>query len=366
VLRPRLPGAERLEPYLKRIDETRVYTNWGPLVMDFEARLCDHLQLPAGGVTSAGSGTDALVGAILGTAGRAGEERPLALLPAFTFIATAAAVEQCGYRPYLADVDAESWMLEPERLLDHPELDHVGLVVAVAPFGRPVRQDGWRAFRERTGIPVVIDGAASFDRVSETPDGYLGEIPVAISFHATKCFATAEGGCVASTDTELVLRAAQSLNFGFHLTRESAAPSINGKLSEYHSAIGLAELDGWDAKRAEILGVIESYRSLLGAAGLEGRLVASPQIGCSYVLFDCGEAPADRIEASLDDAAIGHRRWYGRGLHREPYYTDADHTPLEVTDSLAQRLIGVPLAPDLVEPDVRRVVDALVAAAEPG
>jgi len=197
VLRPLLPLADRILPYLRRIDETRIYSNHGPLSSELERRLAEHLRLPQGALACASSGTAALIGAILAATGRATSERPLAIIPAFTFAATAAAVEQCGYQPYLADVAADSWMLDAERLLSHPERERVGIVVPVAPFGRPVPQEPWRRFRAMTGIPVVIDGAASFAGLADRPDRFLGEIPVAISFHATKVFATGEGGAVA-------------------------------------------------------------------------------------------------------------------------------------------------------------------------
>ena len=71
VLRPRLPSAEQLLPYLRRIDERRVYTSWGPLALELEERLCRRFSLPIGGVVSASSGTSALTAAILTAAGRA-------------------------------------------------------------------------------------------------------------------------------------------------------------------------------------------------------------------------------------------------------------------------------------------------------
>jgi dTDP-4-amino-4,6-dideoxygalactose transaminase len=98
VLRPRLPTAERLLPYLRRIDLTRIYSNHGPLGSELAERLASMLQLPEGGIVCAGSGTAALAGAVLATAGRGTPARPLALLPAFTFVATAAAVEHCDRR----------------------------------------------------------------------------------------------------------------------------------------------------------------------------------------------------------------------------------------------------------------------------
>src|SRR5580704_1462408 len=182
VMRPQLPLAERLLPYLRRIDQSRTYSNYGPLSRELEQRLANMLQLPAGGVVTgvvtASSGTTALIGAILASAGRGTPARPLALLPAFTFVATAAAVEQCGYTPYLADIDPDTWMLQPESLANHPELERIGVVVPVAPFGRPVPQHRWQVFARQTGISVVIDGAASFEPISDAADLFVGPLPV--------------------------------------------------------------------------------------------------------------------------------------------------------------------------------------------
>src|SRR3954452_7425648 len=85
VLRPRLPSAEQVLPYLRRVDATRIYTSWGPLALELEERLRRYLSLPDGGLVSAGSGTSALTAAILASAGRASGRSRLAILPAFTF-----------------------------------------------------------------------------------------------------------------------------------------------------------------------------------------------------------------------------------------------------------------------------------------
>jgi dTDP-4-amino-4,6-dideoxygalactose transaminase len=363
VLRPQLPSAERLLPYLRRIDGARIYSNWGPLSAELEARLAERLGVPARGFSSASSGTAALVGAILASAGRATPERPLALVPAFTFVATAVAVELCGYDPYLLDIDANSWMLDPGRVAGHPNLHQVGLVVPVAPFGRPVRQDGWLAFRDSAGIPVVIDGGASFDRLVDGGKEHLGEIPVSLSFHATKCFATGEGGGVASTDTGLIRRTGQALNFGFHMTRDSRLPSTNGKMSEYHAAVGLAELDGWEKKHGAVREVAASYRRRLAEVGLAGRSVVTPEVSASYVLFSCRDAAeADHIAAGLASSGVDTRRWYGGGLHHQTHLSTVPRDDLSSTDRLAPTLIGLPLAPDLDEESVAYVVDALAGS----
>ncbi len=359
VLRPRLPSAERLLPYLTRIDDTRIYSNYGPLVLEFEHRMSEHLGLPPGCFVSASCGTMALVGAILASAGRASEKRPFALLPAFTFMATGAAVEQCGYRPYLADVDPRDWMLNPQTLLDHPTLDRIGLIVPVAPFGRPVPLRQWSEFRDRTGVPIVIDGAASFEGLADSGDRCLGDIPVAVSFHATKSFGTGEGGAIASNDIQLSERLRAVMNFGFYGGRNSSCASTNGKMSEYHAAIGLAELDGWAAKRAALRAIADHYRHILHESGLENRFFGAPDIAGCYALFQCTEAEQIHIFYSLQRHGIDFRLWYGSGLHHHTYFAEVARDPLAITESLARCLLGLPVAPDLTERTIERVAMAL-------
>jgi dTDP-4-amino-4,6-dideoxygalactose transaminase len=360
ALRPQLPDAERLLPYLRRIDGARIYTNWGPLTSDLERRLAEQFGLSETCVVSASSGTAALVGAILGSAGRATLDRPLAIVPAFTFVATAIAAEQCGYRPYVVDVNPDTWLLDIDRLHDHSLLRHVGLVVAVAAFGRSLEQEACLAFRRRTGIPVVIDAGAGFENICAEPRRHIGEIPAAMSFPATKSFATGEGGCVVTTDQRLSALVTRALNFGFFANRDSCSASTNGKMSEYHAAVGLAELDGWPRKRQALRAMADRYRERLGAAGLVDRFVSAPTVAGCYALFRCSDADeAIRTQRSLTQSDIEFRFWYGNGLIGQPHFQELPHDSLDVTELIAPLIIGLPVAPDLSEAAIERVVVAL-------
>ena len=166
VLRPILPDVARLVPYLRRIDASRRYSNNGPLCEEFEEQLCGALSLPKGCMAGAASGTAALVGVIFSRAGRGTRRRPLAVIPSFTFSATACAVQECGYDVFLADVDPDSWALDATHVAKLPELDRAG-VVAPGPrafWPERCRKGPWLDFQRHTGIPVVIDGAALFGR----------------------------------------------------------------------------------------------------------------------------------------------------------------------------------------------------------
>jgi dTDP-4-amino-4,6-dideoxygalactose transaminase len=362
ILRPRLPDADALLPYLRRIDAARQYTNWGPLALEFEARVAAMLGCHADAVISAASGTAALVGAMLATAGRP-PAGAAAVVPGFTFVATALAAEQAGYRPRLVDVAPLSWALEPGRL--EPQSATPGdLVVPVAPFGRAVAQDGWLAFRQRTGHHVVIDGGASFEALAEDPRRFVGDIPIALSFHATKSFSAAEGGCVVTTDSALARRVREALNFGFFDARNCVRASTNGKLSEYHAAVGLASADAWAGTHANLRRVAAGYARRMRAAGLGACMQVMPTVAGCYALYACVDAAeASSLVRSLTSAAIETRAWYGAGLHRHTWYASQPHGPLPVTEDLAARLIALPVSPDLDDAAIDRIVEAVAQGA---
>jgi dTDP-4-amino-4,6-dideoxygalactose transaminase len=354
-----LPDVAQLSSYLQRIDSARSYTNWGPLACELEQRLARFLGVPDGAVTLCSSGTTAIVGALLAVGGRAATNRR-AVVPAFTFVATALAAEQCGFTPNIIDVHPDTWSLNSDDI--DRDLSRLDVVIPVAPFGRAVPQAQWAEFQRRSGVPVVIDGGASFEALTDDPGGLVGPVPVALSFHATKSFSTAEGGAVVTTDLELSRRVGQALNFGFGGARECMGASTNGKASEYHAAIGLAELDAWPAKRAALLRVAATYRLEFDKVHLDSRLITAPDVASCYVIFRCENvAEAESIVLCMTAELIESRFWYGRGLHRQAYFSSRVHKTCFVTDDLAPRLIALPVAPDLRPDEIARVVGSVVA-----
>ena len=380
VLRPQLPPAEALLPYLQRLDTGRLYSNRGPLVWELETRLAGLFGASAA-VRTAASGTLALALAILAHAGRGDPAgpRPLALLPAFTFVATAQAAELCGYRPVFVDVDPLRWTADPDGLRGHPALDLAGLILVAAPYGVLPDVEGCARLQAETGVPVVIDAAASFETLCDHPGRVSETVPLALSFHATKGFSTGEGGAVVWASEAAQLRVLQIANFGFLGTRAARSIGLNAKMSEYHAAVGLAMLDDLEPRRAAQARVAASYAAAAAASGLRGRLHLPPRISPAYTLYEAADAPAcARAVAALNAAGIDSRLWYGRGVDREPWYAAGPADPLQdrrperlpgtlpetlpVTRDLCDRLLGLPTAPDLDPDAIVRVVTTLARA----
>ena len=325
-------------------------------------RLADHYGLGASQVALASSGTTALVALVLATAGRASPDRPLCVCPSFTFPATAAAVELSGYTPYLADIDQQTWMLDPERVAMLPRIHEVGAVIVVAAFGRRIDLASWQRFTDRYGVPVIVDAAASFDTISGSDISGV-RLPVAISLHATKTFSSAEGGLMLCSDADLISRAVAATNFGFCGKRISEVASINGKLSEYHAIVGHADLDGWSHKRAGFLKTAVQYLQVAAGARIEGSLLVNCLHATPYALYlarDAEEAAA--IMAALDTFGIESRMWYGAGLHAQPAFENVPRDAMWATQDLASRLIGLPFSVDLGFDDIIRIVDIVAHA----
>ena len=339
-----LPPLETLVPALRKMDATRIYSNFGPLESEFRDALghwLDAARPPA--VATASSGTAALTLALCALDLPVGGK---VLIPALTFPATAAAVLAAGLQPVLADVDPRTWTMTPDIAADH--LSGICAVVPVAAFGVALDPVGWDAFAEETGLPVVFDAAAALVR-QPMPQSCA----VAFSLHATKPLGVGEGGLVASRDAELISRVRRLSNFGFDndLVRR---PWGNAKLSEYHAAVGLAQL----RRAAEVRqGLAELHHDYLARLPTPLRPAAE---GSAMVV--AVPRAARKVADALASDGIETRRWYQPDLARHPAFARCARAgDLSATTDLADRLIGLPFHAFLAGEDISEVCDRLEA-----
>jgi dTDP-4-amino-4,6-dideoxygalactose transaminase len=336
---PRLPPAEAVLPYLRSIDASRTYSNFGPLNRRFEARLAEHFGVAPECVVTCCNATAGLSLALQRAAGR------YCLMPAWTFAASAHAAMAAGLTPWLVDVDPDSGALTPEiarSALDQIDPDDVAAVMPVAPFGLPIDPLAWDAFEAASGVPVVIDAAAGFDGLR------VGRSAAVVSLHATKVLGIGEGGFVISRDAGTIGEARCRSNFGFNQARDARLSGGNAKLSEMGAAYGLAALDQWGAQRRSFAAVLGRYRAALAHVP---DLKLAPGLGESWVAstfnIEAPEAAALEIERRLNDAGVATRRWWGAGLHRHRIFRDLPRGDLTATDHLAARTLGLPCWPGL-------------------
>jgi dTDP-4-amino-4,6-dideoxygalactose transaminase len=360
IMRPKLPSADRLAPYLNSIDASRVYSNFGKLALSLEYRLAEHYGLNQGTVATVANAT---LGLAIALAAQQPPPGTLCAIPAWTFVASAHAAVMTGLVPYFVDVDPETWALDPSKLLDKitGTPAPIGAVMPVMPFGLPLDIAAWEVFRSRTGLAVAIDAAAAFDSLIPSA------VPAVVSLHATKVLGTGEGGFVISTDASIRRAVRMRSNFGFEGSRQAQAAAFNAKLSEYHAAVGHAALDEWDQTRAEWSNAANAYRRALGGSN---HVRLQHGFGETWISSTCvlsfAQPAADRIEQSLADSGIETRRWWSTGAHTHPATASFPRTATPVTDALVRSTLAVPFYRDIDVAEISRVAKVVLAAAEAG
>src|SRR5450756_886881 len=105
IMRPKLPSAELIAPYLKTIDSSRIYSNFGPLALALEERLSTHFDVSIGMITTVANATQGLTLALMAQGARPGT---LCAMPAWTFSASAHAAISAGLIPYFVDVNPKT------------------------------------------------------------------------------------------------------------------------------------------------------------------------------------------------------------------------------------------------------------------
>jgi len=357
LLVPDLPTADELLPFLRQIDQNRWYTNFGPLNREFEHQLGRHIA-PDGNmhVTSVSDCTAGLELVLNALGLKPGDG---VLLPGLTFVATATAVLRAGYRPVVADVDADNWLLTPEIARAALAQADIKAVMPVSTFGATQNTAAWDVFMEETGIPVVIDAAGAF---GNQPVGRL--CAMVFSLHATKALGIGEGGAVLSSDATLVEKVRVLSNFGLEWkTGLVLEAGTNAKLSEYHAAVGLAALKRWPSIAGKRRKLQADYLAGIRQRGIAVQFQQKNYEEGVYPTFPVAVSSEDKalqLRQGMADVGIETRKWYCPPIHRHPglaIHANALDTP--VCDELAGRLVGLPFHTSLSAQDVATVLDNL-------
>lgn len=356
LMKSRLPSAETLLPYLRQIDLNAHYSNFGPLTNKLLARLTAFQQSLFGrqvfGVTTS-SATLALELLLSDLRLPAGSR---VLLPSLTFVASASAILRCGHVPVVADVDPASWIMTPQCLPRTLQRDGIAAVMPVAVFGMPQSTKEWARWRDKTGIPVIVDAAGAFGAQATDVD-----IPVAISLHATKCLSSGEGGLIFTEDPLQANRLMQMTNFGIGST--PGLGGTNAKLSEYHAAVGLADFDAWPENSHLRKQLHAQYQTILRrvcGGDVEFQQDCGLQAPTVMVVRFKDQERRDIAEQTCAHQGILTRRWYQPLIQEHPALTSVQTPyPTPIANDLAKRLLGMPFYLDMELGDMNRVANVL-------
>lgn len=361
-LQPNLVKQKSFSHYLSKIEETRKYSNYGPLNTMFENRVLAEYFEGTGGALTVNNATIGLMLAISGTRRKKGW---YAIMPSFTFSATPLAAMWCGLQPFFIDVDEDSWCMNESLLAE--ALDNLGdetaVVVPYATFGTNLDLDYYTQLHD-SGIPVVIDAAPCFGSLGKK-GAFSRDFPgvSVFSFHATKSFGIGEGGLLYSGNKGVIQELRRAGNFGFSAERESVQLGINSKLSEYAAAIALATLDAYPAKVQERQEIYKWYKeAFLSLPSLNNWKLQHTEgtIAHQFMPALCPENENSELYIKLLAAdGIEARTYFSPACHQQKLFSPFKRTGMPVTDSLSDRILSLPLWEGMEKEDVRRVAGVL-------
>ncbi|MFW0765576.1 DegT/DnrJ/EryC1/StrS family aminotransferase [Trabulsiella odontotermitis] len=359
VTSPLLPPLEEFIPYLEKIWEKKFLTNGGAWHQQLEKELAEYLGVEH--LCLFANGTLALL-----TALQALRITGEVITTPYSFVATSHSLLWNGLTPVFADIDPVTCNIDPAKIeaLITPA---TSAILPVHCYGIPCDVDKIQSIADAWGLKVIYDAAHAFG-VKKNNHSILncGDLSI-LSFHATKVFNTFEGGAIICPDARMKQRIDYLKNFGFAGETTVVAPGINAKMNEVQAAFGLVQLGHIDhalARRAEIY---QRYCEWLGDIPGISTFSVTDDIEWNHAYFPIrveSTFPVSRdwLYDALKAQNIYSRRYFYPLISSFSMYRhlpSASPESLPIASDIAEKILCLPIYPDLTLEDQARVVNII-------
>ncbi len=330
----------------------------GPDVTVLEEELAAALDVPH--AISCASGSDALLLALMALGVGVGDE---VVLPSYTFFATASAVTRLGAVPIFADIDPETYLVDPDdvrRKLSR----RCRALIPVHLFGRTADMDALLPVAQKAGVPVVEDAAQSILSTGQSRcSGGLGDVGC-FSFYPTKNLGGAgDGGFLTTTRDDLAATLRLLRVHGMEPRYYHDLIGINSRLDTIQAAVlrvKLPHLDAWTTSRQENA---DRYGSLFAAYDFAGRVTVpgndphGRHVWNQYVIR-IGEGQRDALRKHLAGCGVGTEIYYPVPLHLQACFAHLGwrQGDLPQTERAAEETLALPIFPELTAAEQETVV----------
>jgi dTDP-4-amino-4,6-dideoxygalactose transaminase len=302
------------------------------------------------------SGTAALQLALEALEIRSGDE---VIIPANTYIASAIAVSAAGATPVLVDMD-ESYLIDA-ALLERARTPRTKAIMPVHLYGQIVPMDPIVQFAQRHGLRIIEDASQAHGaRWKGRPAGSFGDVGCFSFYPGKNLGAYGDGGAVVTNDARLAEMLRLLRDFGQRKKYEHLIKGGNCRLDSIQAAVldvKLGHLERWnDARRRNA----DLYDRKLGAAGVTPPRRISEE-GHVYHLYVVEVENRSHVQRLLAERGIATGIHYPIPIHLQPAYADLglDHGSFPRTEHSAQRILSLPMYPELTEEQIDRVVSAI-------
>jgi len=360
----------RIAPALRRrLDAVLAHGQFilGPEVKELEGKLAAFCG--AKHCVGVSSGTDALQIAMMAENIGAGDA---VFLPAFTYTATAEVPLLLGATPVFVDVNPRTFQIDLLHLKSRVEAVRKAgairprAIIGVDLFGQPADWPGIAAIAEGEELFTLDDCAQSFGASLHGKRLGTAADATAASFFPSKPLGAYGDGGALFTESDARAELYRSLRtHGEGTTRyEVLRIGMNGRLDTMQAAVLLAKLDVFEAelaRREEIAGIYDA--ALRDVVDVPARVPGGQSAWAVYAILLPDAALREVAQSALRAAGIASAIYYPRPLHKQPAYAAChDGSALPVAENLSERIMALPIHPDLTDTQVRRVAAVLRAA----
>jgi len=363
VGKPNVPNRAAFLQAINEMLDRKWLTNNGPYVRQFEQRIAQEVGVKHCIAMCNGTIALEIAARALGLSGEV-------IVPAFTFVATAHALQWQQITPVFADVDPKTHNIDPEKL-EQLITPRTSGIIGVHVCGRPCPVEALKEIAQKHRLRLLFDAAHAFGcSYKGRLIGGFGDAEI-FSFHATKFIHTFEGGAVVTNNDIAASKMRLMRNNGFVDLDEVAHVGTNGKMSEVAAAMGLSNLDSVDHLIEVNRRNYETYREQL--EDIPGMTLipydSNQRCNYQYVVVEVDQQKTklsrDQLVEVLNAENVVARRYFFPGCHRmEPYRSldpDAGNR-LPNTEQLAQRVIVFPTGTGTSQQDIATIGQILRTA----
>jgi UDP-2-acetamido-2-deoxy-ribo-hexuluronate aminotransferase len=329
----------------------------GPEVRELEQRL--EAYTGAGHCITVASGTEALLISLMALGVGPGDE---VITSPFTFVATAEVIALLGATPVFVDVEADTGNIDA-ALIEAAITRRTRAIMPVSLYGQAADMDAINAIAVRHGnLPVIEDAAQSFGaRYQGRKSCNLSTIGCTSFFPSKSLGCYGDGGAIFTSDDALAKAMREIRVHGQERRYYHTRVGVGGRMDTLQCAVVLAKLDrfDWEVARREAIG--RRYGELL-AGHVESTALRAGRTSV-HAQYTVQVENREEAQKQLASAGVPTAVHYPVPLHRQPAFASRCRIQGSLANSelLAQRVLSLPMSPDLYEADQDEIVRNLLA-----
>jgi dTDP-4-amino-4,6-dideoxygalactose transaminase len=345
---------EEIDAAIARVMESGRYI-LGQEVTAFEQEFATYIGVRFG--IGVGSGTEALHIALQACGAKPGDE---VITVSHTAVATVAAIQLCGARPILVDIDPRTFVIDANQI-ERAITSRTKVIVPVHLYGNVADMQIIRSIADRHGLRIVEDCAQSHGATyGGQKSGAWGNI-AAFSFYPTKNLgAFGDAGMIVTNDPELGDRVRLLREYGWRQRYISEIPGLNSRLDELQAAIlrvKLKHLDQWNEERRKKARI---YTERLAPLGI---VCPSEGLGVKHVyhLYVIRTRERDALQVFLKEKGIETIIHYPIPIHLQKAYEDLGYRKgdLPLTEQCSLEILSLPFFPEIRESEMEEVAEGI-------